>query len=225
MVRVLDYKYLFIDSLMKYKILFTLILFLVGCDSGKKSDNSSPTLNQLTPETGTYSLLIDDSELSWIGTELSTKTHTGTIDFTDGTIVVDSDNTISGNVKINMSTINVTDLQGRSKEMLERHLRSSDFFEVESYSEAKFSFISKSFDKLSNQISFVGDLTIKDITNPISFNATLLETSPFLKAKAVLSFDRSKYNVRFRSGNFFENLGDKLILDDIDVNIRLVTKK
>ena len=210
---------------MKYKILFSLILFLVGCDSGKKSDNSKPTLNQLTPEAGTYSLLIDDSELSWIGTELSTKTHTGTIDFTDGTIVVDSDNTISGNVKINMSTINVTDLQGRSKEMLERHLRSSDFFEVESYSEAKFSFISKSFDKLTNQISFVGDLTIKDITNPISFNATLLETSPFLKAKAVLSFDRSKYNVRFRSGNFFENLGDKLILDDIDVNIRLVTKK
>jgi len=210
---------------MKYKILFILILFLVGCDSGKKSDNSKPTLNQLTPEAGTYSLLIDDSELSWIGTELSTKTHTGTIDFTDGTIVVDSDNTISGNVKINMSTINVTDLQGRSKEMLERHLRSSDFFEVESFSEAKFSFISKSFDKLSNQISFVGDLTIKDITNPISFNATLLETSPFLKAKAVLSFDRSKYNVRFRSGNFFENLGDKLILDDIDVNIRLVTKK
>ena len=210
---------------MKYKILFSIILFLVGCDSGKKSDNSNPILNQLTPETGTYSLLIDDSELSWIGTELSTKTHTGTIDFTDGTIVVDSDNTISGNVKINMSTINVTDLQGRSKEMLERHLRSSDFFEVESYSEAKFSFISKSFDKLSNQISFVGDLTIKDITNPISFNATLLETSPFLKAKAVLSFDRSKYNVRFRSGNFFENLGDKLILDEIDVNIRLVTKK
>ena len=210
---------------MKYKILFSLILFLVGCDSGKKSDNSKPTINQLTPEAGTYSLLIDDSELSWIGTELSTKTHTGTIDFTDGTIVVDSDNTISGNVKINMSTINVTDLQGRSKEMLERHLRSSDFFEVESFSEAKFSFISKSFDKLSNQISFVGDLTIKDITNPISFNATLLETSPFLKAKAVLSFDRSKYNVRFRSGNFFENLGDKLILDDIDVNIRLVTKK
>ena len=210
---------------MKYKILFSIILFLVGCDSGKKSDNSNPILNQLTPEAGTYSLLIDDSELSWIGTELSTKTHTGTIDFTDGTIVVDSDNTISGNIKINMSTINVTDLQGRSKEMLERHLRSSDFFEVESYSEAKFSFISKSFDKLSNQISFVGDLTIKDITNPISFNATLLETSPFLKAKAVLSFDRSKYNVRFRSGNFFENLGDKLILDDIDVNIRLVTKK
>ena len=210
---------------MKYKILFSIILFLVGCDSGKKSDNSNPILNQLTPEAGTYSLLIDDSELSWIGTELSTKTHTGTIDFTDGTIVVDSDNTISGNIKINMSTINVTDLQGRSKEMLERHLRSSDFFEVECFSEAKFSFISKSFDKLSNQISFVGDLTIKDITNPISFNATLLETSPFLKAKAVLSFDRSKYNVRFRSGNFFENLGDKLILDDIDVNIRLVTKK
>ena len=56
---------------MKYKILFSIILFLVGCDSGKKSDNSNPILNQLTPEAGTYSLLIDDSELSWIGTELT----------------------------------------------------------------------------------------------------------------------------------------------------------
>ena len=68
-------------------------------------------------------------------------------------------------------------------------------------------------------------MIIKDISNPILFNATLLESSPYLKAKAILSFDRSKYNVRFRSGSFFENLGDKLILDDIDVNITLVTKK
>ena len=68
-------------------------------------------------------------------------------------------------------------------------------------------------------------MTIKDITNPISFNATLIESSPYLKANAILSFDRSKYDVRFRSGSFFENLGDKLILDDIDVNIKLVTEK
>ena len=124
-----------------------------------------------------------------------------------------------------MSTINVTDLQGRAKEMLEGHLRSADFFEVENFSEATLSFKSKSFNKLKNQINFEGELTIKNISNPILFNATLLESSPYLKAKAILSFDRSKYDVRFRSGSFFENLGDKLILDDIDVNITLVTKK
>ena len=39
-----------------------------------------------------------------------------------------------------------------------------------------------------------------------------------MQAKARLSFDRSKYDVRFRSGKFFENLGDKLILDDIEID-------
>jgi len=51
----------------------------------------------------------------------------------------------------------------------------------------------------------------------LSFTADLLHTEPFLKAQAILSFDRSKYDVRFRSGKYFENLGDKLILDDIDI--------
>ena len=109
--------------------------------------------------------------------------------------------------------------------MLEGHLRSSDFFDVEIHPEATLTFESKSFNQVKNQISFEGQLTIKDISNSIVFDATLLEATPYLKAKGILSFDRSKFNVRFRSGSFFENLGDKLILDDIDINIKLVTKK
>jgi len=58
----------------------------------------------------------------------------------------------------------------------------------------------------------------------LSFIANLLHSEPFLKAQAILSFDRSKYDVRFRSGKFFENLGDKLILDDIDIDIILASE-
>ena len=210
---------------MMKKILFILLLFLVGCGAKKDTEISSNSLNKISPEQGVYSVVIDETELSWIGKELSTKIHTGTLNLSNGIIQVDKDKTITGNVTINMSTINVTDLQGRAKEMLEGHLRSADFFEVKNFPDATLSFKSKSFNKLKNQINFEGELTIKDISNPILFNATLLESSPYLKAKAILSFDRSKYNVRFRSGSFFENLGDKLILDDIDVNITLVTKK
>ena len=65
-------------------------------------------------------------------------------------------------------------------------------------------------------------MTIKDITHPITFTAELLDIKPSIKAKANLSFDRSKYDVRFRSGKFFENLGDKLILDDINIDVLLV---
>jgi len=207
------------------KILLILFLFLAGCGTKKDTEISSNFSNKISPEQGVYSVIIDETELSWIGKELSTKIHTGTLNLSKGLIQVDNDKTITGNVTINMSTINVTDLQGRAKEMLEGHLRSADFFEVENFPEATISFKSKSFNKLKNQINFEGELTIKNISNPILFNATLLESSPYLKAKAMLSFDRSKYNVRFRSGSFFENLGDKLILDDIAVNITLVTKK
>ena len=218
-------KNLFIHFNMMKNILLIVLLFVVGCGTKKDAEISSTTLEQISPEQGIYSVHIDKSELSWIGKELSTKIHTGSLNISNGIIQVGDDNSVSGNIKINMSTINVTDLQGRSKEMLEKHLRSADFFEVENYPEAQINFKSKSFNKLVNQINFEGDLTIKDITNPISFNATLIESSPYLKANAILSFDRSKYDVRFRSGSFFENLGDKLILDDLDVNIKLGTEK
>jgi hypothetical protein len=34
-----------------------------------------------------------------------------------------------------------------------------------------------------------------------------------------LEIDRSKYNVKFRSGSFFENLGDKLINDELKLRV------
>ncbi|MEC9105674.1 MAG: YceI family protein [Candidatus Neomarinimicrobiota bacterium] len=210
---------------MKKKTLIIIFMFVAGCGTVKDTEKSSNTLNQVSFEEGVYSVVVDRTELSWIGKEISTKIHTGTLNLTDGTIQIIDENTINGNITIDMSSINVTDLQGRAKEMLEGHLRSADFFEVENYPNATLNFKSKSYNKLKNLIDFEGQLTIKDISNPIFFSATLIESSPYLKAKSILSFDRSKYNVRFRSGSFFENLGDKLILDDIDVNIVLVTEK
>ncbi|MAS78190.1 MAG: lipid-binding protein [Candidatus Marinimicrobia bacterium] len=210
---------------MKKKTLIIIFMFVAGCGTVKDTEKSSNTLNQVSFEEGVYSVVVDRTELSWIGKEISTKIHTGTLNLSDGTIQIIDENTINGNITIDMSSINVTDLQGRAKEMLEGHLRSADFFEVENYPNATLNFKSKSYNKLKNLIDFEGQLTIKDISNPIFFSATLIESSPYLKAKSILSFDRSKYNVRFRSGSFFENLGDKLILDDIDVNIVLVTEK
>ena len=63
----------------------------------------------------------------------------------DGTIQIIDENTINGNITIDMGSINVTDLQGRAKEMLEGHLRSADFFEVENYPNATLNFKSKSY--------------------------------------------------------------------------------
>ena len=64
-------------------------------------------------------------------------------------------------------------------------------------------------------------MTIKDITHPLKFTAKIIEVSPKLKIESDLVFDRSLYDVRYGSGKFFENLGDRLILDEIQIGVDL----
>ena len=102
--------------------------------------------------------------------------------------------------------------------------RQPQFFGTNNFPKATLRFQSNGVIKEANQIDFQGDLTIKDISNKIDFSATVLDNSENLKALAKMTFDRSKYNVRYRSGTFFDDLGDKLILDDIDVNVLIIAE-
>ena len=201
-----------------------IILTLIGC--GKKNETKDIKVGNTSStylEKGSYDIINTESELKWIGKELSTDTHTGTLALKKGKIDVNANGVIHGEVEIDMTTITVTDMQGKWGTKLEGHLKSPDFFDVEKYSSAFITFQSDENPIKNNQINLTGELTIKDITHPISFTAELLQKKPTLKAKASMSFDRSEYDVRFRSGKFFEDLGDKLILDDIEVDVLLVT--
>jgi polyisoprenoid-binding protein YceI len=80
------------------------------------------------------------------------------------------------------------------------------------------SICSKISHRFSNsEFQLIGNLKIKEITKPIEFTFVISEEA----YHADLIFDRSDYNVKFRSGTFFENLGDKLILDDIELKVTL----
>ncbi len=201
-----------------------IILTLIGCvKKNETKDIKVCNTSSTYLEKGSYDIINTESELKWIGKELSTDTHTGTLALKKGKIDVNANGVINGEVEIDMTTIIVTDMQGKWGKKLEGHLKSPDFFGVEKYPNAFITFQSDENTIKNNQINLTGELTIKDITHPISFTAELLQKKPTLKAKASMSFDRSKYDVRFRSGKFFENLGDKLILDDIEVDVLLVT--
>ena len=109
------------------------------------------------------------------------------------------------------------DLSGGSKQYLEKHLRSDDFFSVEKHPSASLIIISsKTLEDEKHKIS--GDLTIKGITHPVVFELIMKEYG----ANANLVFDRSKYNVKHRSSTFFSDLGDKLIYDDIELEVNLI---
>ena len=201
------------------KKLFALLMFvsLVSCNmnSNKTEGTNDATI---TAADATYNIKLDESSLVWTGREVSTSSHYGTINFTSGQFEI-ADGLISqGEFLVDMTSINVQDMTGGSKERLEGHLRSDDFFSVESFPTAHL-YISSS-EVISNGKWMVnGFLSIKDISHPVLFEMANTEDG----WNANLVFDRSKYNVKFRSGTFFENLGDKLIYDDIELKINLKT--
>ena len=163
-------------------------------------------------------LILDNmnSSIKWTGKEITTKTHYGSLKFKEGKINMLEDMIISGMFIVDMKSINCQDLSGSSKNYLESHLKSEDFFGVDIYSEASLTI--KSSKRLNNGNYLAdGDITIKGITQPVSFKISFKNN----KAEANLTFDRTKHNVTYRSGNFFQNLGDKLIYDDIEIKAQL----
>ena len=214
---------------MKNIIYIPLFILYTSCSSepAKKSDSSNSVVSSqklVTYKPGSYNLLADSSKVAWLGTELTTKTHFGSLRAQSGNLKIDKVGGVVGNITINMQSILVEDLKGRSKEVLENHLKSDDFFGTNNFPTATLEFRSSNrYDNDGGHI-FNGNLTIKGITNEVEFSAKLIKQTPLLHAVGKLVFDRSKYNVRFRSGSFFDDLGDKLILDDIEVDINLIAE-
>ena len=157
-----------------------------------------------------------NSSIKWTGKEITTKTHYGSLKFKEGKISMKGDKIISGTFIVDMKSIDCQDLSGKSKNYLESHLKSEDFFGVEDYPKAFLSIKTSELKSDGNQL-VEGDITIKGITQPISFNISIQNN----EGKAKLTFDRTKHNVTYRSGNFFQNLGDKLIYDDIEIEAQL----
>ena len=207
---------------MKFKIFVVaaLSIFLLSCAKKRKkpAEDSNQSKNTITAiiREGTYTVNVDSSTVKWTGKEITTDSHYGTLGLKQGAVEVSSAGIVRGNVVIDMNSIQCLDMSGRGKTKLEGHLRSDDFFGVQSYPEAALSFTSLSAEK-SEKIHFTGDLTIKNITHPITFSGLLHQTGNSYSATIHFSFDRTLYDVKYRSGKYFKDLGDKLILDDIDI--------
>ena len=159
------------------------------------------------------------SKLKWTGTEITSKTHYGSLIFKSGTITMKNNKPVKGEFVVDMTTLKNEDVPEAYRGRLEGHLKSDDFFSVDKFPEAVLKINSSSFLN-SEKYNLEGDLTVKGITHPISLSITTMKN----KWIANLTFDRSKYDVRFRSGTFFENLGDKLIYDDIIIESELIFK-
>jgi len=153
----------------------------------------------------------ETSKVIWKGYKV-TGSHQGTIALKTGSLTFDKDKLVGGEFEIDMTQISTTDLEGDYKKKLDGHLKSDDFFGVATYPSAKLVITSiKPTGK--NSHSATGNLTIKDITNPITFTVSVYGS----KATIALKIDRSTFNVRYGSPSFFNNLQDKAIYDEFDI--------
>ena len=157
------------------------------------------------------------SKISWVGEKVTGK-HEGTIDVKDGVLTFKGDKLTGGNVTVDMTSIQATDLKaGEGKEKLEGHLKADDFFGTDKFATSKIVFKSVKL-KSAGVYTVTGDLTIKKVTKPITFDLKVAKNS----ATTTLKIDRTKYGIEYGSGSIFDNLGDKAIYDEFQLTVNLV---
>jgi len=165
-----------------------------------------------TPIDGNKKVIkVDESKVVWKGYKV-TGSHEGTIAIKSGSLVFDNDQLTGGEFVIDMTTIGSTDLDGEYKGKLDGHLKSDDFFGVEKYPTATL-VLKKVKATGKNAYDVTGDLTIKGKTDSVSFSISVYGS----KATASLKIDRTKYDVRYGSTSFFDDLKDKAIYDEFDL--------
>ena len=178
----------------------------------------------ISPHTNDVKVNTKNSKLIWTGSK-PTGSHTGTIDIVSGFLTFDHGNFVGGNFSIDMNTILCTDIESESKSnYFVSHLKDEDFFDVEKFSDANLK-ITKVFKIDDRNYSILADLTIKGITNPIAFEAEVTGNGNSFVAASKFTIDRTKWGVEYKSGNIFKNLGDKIIYDDIEFDVFLISNK
>ncbi|HKG05434.1 MAG TPA: YceI family protein [Pedobacter sp.] len=165
-----------------------------------------------------FEIVKTQSKIDWVGRKV-TGAHNGTIGIKEGEVILTDEKLSGGKFVIDTTSIKILDV---TDDILNNqfygHLASDDFFSSEKYPEATLEITSVT----GNYVA--GNLTIKGITHPIGFDVDLHVTNDVLKATGLLLVDRTKYEMKFRSGNFFQNLGDTLIYNEFDLNVTLTAK-
>lgn len=162
-----------------------------------------------------------ESQVRWEASKV-TGTHWGyvplknaTLDYSDGKIK-------GGSFDMDMVNLTVEDLtDAKSKGNLTGHLKSDDFFSVEKFNTSTFK-ITEVKSSNGSDYTITGNLTIKGITQKISFPAKVVVAGKKVTATGKITFDRTKFDIKYRSGSYFEDLADKMIYDEVKLDVKLV---
>lgn len=160
----------------------------------------------------------ETSTLNWLG-EKVTGEHSGEIKFKSGQLEFNGDLLTGGQFEVDMTSITNTDLtDAEYNQKLVGHLKSDDFFGVKDYPTSKL--VLTSVSPTGGKYNVKADLTIKGQTHPVEFVVSQ-DGDTFTGTMVV---DRTVYNIRYGSGKFFDDLGDKVIYDEFQLTFKVDLK-
>lgn len=174
-------------------------------------------------DTKNFKVNSEKSLVEWIGRKV-TGAHNGTIEVKEGNFTFENGILLAGKFVINTKSITILDVKdAETNAQFASHLASDDFFNSDQYPEAIFEITHT--EPGDNNLYYVqGNLTIKGITHSTDTTLQIVRTENTAVLDAKLVIDRTKFNIKFRSANFFTNLGDTLIYNNFDLNIHLVAE-
>lgn len=162
-----------------------------------------------------------ESTVSWNAKKV-TGEHYGKVPLQDANLDYSNGKITGGSFTMDMVNLTVEDIaDANSNKRLADHLRSDDFFSVAKFNTSTFK-ITEAKSSNGKDYTITGTLTIKGISNPVTFPATVSVEKGKIVANAAISFDRTQYDIKYRSGNYFENLADKMIYDEVTLQVKLV---
>lgn len=182
-------------------------------------------------ESSSFKVDVTKSSIEWIGSK-PTENHNGTIALSSGEIFLNNGKVESGNFTIDMASITVLDLKpGDGKEDLEAHLKGTakeddadHFFNTKKFPEGKFELTS--VETVDGKTTMNGNLTLKDVTKPVSFPAILTIDGDTLNLSSEsFKINRTEWGVNYASKSVFDNLKDKFVNDDIELKVNLTASK
>lgn len=216
----------------KTLVLFSALgLFLASCGGGNKEKATETTDAQkeaeATETSATYTVASDASTVNWHGYKTFVDWgHKGTVNITEGTLSTENGNIIAGEFVLDMNSIDET-TENAYEEKLVGHLKSADFFAVDSFPTAKFVITEvKAAEGMGDTTHLIsGNLTIRGITNNITIPAVVNMLEDAVNATSHFTIDRTKWNASFHAKGFFEEVKDDIIDNNITFDVSLTANK
>lgn len=216
------------------QILFALsaaAITMVSCQTAPEADNAIATEQQVATATAGETFTIDaaGSKIGWIGTKTGGQ-HIGSFLLSDGKFTVTDGNLAGGSFTIDVTSLAVNDLTGDDKAKLEGHLKSGDFFLVDSFPTATFEITGVTpFDaatgtsKLTGATHTIsGNLTLRGETKNVSFPAIVKIDGTSVSAVADFNIDRTNWGLSYKGPN---NPADWFIAKEVNLKLDVKANK